>query len=151
VTIDGYWIDNRIYLDHTQLHSIYSAYTLQLTVHYNTCRVFSLCLHWLPVFQHRRIRSPSQLTCRTADSRLTEHSLLNWSLAGRRSSYIARERTTKKTLPQNRPQRKQQSVPLLRSRLGSDHIENMSRGVCLATVANTCHLAYSMHVTLLPP
>jgi hypothetical protein len=37
---------------------------------------------------------------------------------------------------------------LLHSRLGSDHIENMSRGVCLAAVVNTCHIAYSMHVTI---
>jgi hypothetical protein len=40
------------------------------------------------------------------------------------------------------------AFPLLGSRLGSDHIENMSRGVCLATVVNTCHIAYSMHVTI---
>jgi hypothetical protein len=42
--------------------------------------------------------------------------------------------------------------PLLRSRLGSDHIENMSRVVCLATVVNKrfyCWvLTYSVHVTL---
>jgi hypothetical protein len=31
------------------------------------------------------------------------------------------------------------AFPLLRSGLGSDHIENMSRGVCLATVVNTYH------------
>jgi hypothetical protein len=37
---------------------------------------------------------------------------------------------------------------LLRSRLTSDHIENMSCGVCLATVVNTCHIAYSVHVTI---
>jgi hypothetical protein len=54
-------------LDHTQLHTI-TVYTLiQLTtVHYNTCRVSSLCLHWLPVFQYRRIRSLSELTCNSA-------------------------------------------------------------------------------------
>jgi hypothetical protein len=39
------------------------VYTLLqlLTVHYNTCRVFTLYLHWLPVFQYRRIRSPATL------------------------------------------------------------------------------------------
>jgi hypothetical protein len=36
---------------HTVTHN-YSVYILQLTrVHHNTCRVSSLCLHWLPVFQ----------------------------------------------------------------------------------------------------
>jgi hypothetical protein len=40
----------------------YSVYSLQLNiVHYNTCRVFTLYLHWLPVFQYRRIRSPATL------------------------------------------------------------------------------------------
>jgi hypothetical protein len=43
------------------------------------------------------------------------------------------------------------AFPLLRSRLGSDHIENMSRGVCLAMVVNTYHIAYSMHVTIVFP
>jgi hypothetical protein len=49
-------------LDHTQLHKI-TVYTfLQLlTVHYNTCRVFTLYLHWLPVFHYPRIRSPATL------------------------------------------------------------------------------------------
>jgi hypothetical protein len=51
---------------HTVTHN-YSVYTLQLTtVHHNTCRVSSLCLHWLPVFQYRRIRLPSELTCTSA-------------------------------------------------------------------------------------
>jgi hypothetical protein len=48
-------------LDHTQLHTI-TMYTLyNFAVHYSTCRVFLLCLHWLPVFQYRRIRSPATL------------------------------------------------------------------------------------------
>jgi hypothetical protein len=49
-------------LDHTQLHTI-TVYTLLqlLTVHYNTCRVFTLYLHWFPVFQYLRIRSPATL------------------------------------------------------------------------------------------
>jgi hypothetical protein len=38
------------------------SYTLQLTtIHYNTCWVFTLYLHWLPVIQYRRIRSPATL------------------------------------------------------------------------------------------
>jgi hypothetical protein len=46
---------------HTVTHN-YSATLLQLTtVHYNTCRVFTLYRHWLPVFQYRRIRSPATL------------------------------------------------------------------------------------------
>jgi hypothetical protein len=49
-------------LDHTQLHTITVYTLLQLTtVHYNTCRVFTLYLQWLPVFQYRRIRSPATL------------------------------------------------------------------------------------------
>jgi hypothetical protein len=47
------------------------------------------------------------------------------------------------------------AFPLLRSRLGSDDIENMSRVVCLATVINKRFhcllLTYRVHVTLLPP
>jgi hypothetical protein len=50
----------------------YSAWTLQLTVHYNTCRVFSLCLHWLPVCQHRRTCSPTELTATASLTELTE-------------------------------------------------------------------------------
>jgi hypothetical protein len=39
-------------LDHTQLHTITVHTLLQLTtVHYNTCRVFTLYLHLLPLFQ----------------------------------------------------------------------------------------------------
>jgi hypothetical protein len=45
---------------HTVTHN-YSVYNLQLAVHYDTCRVFLLCLHWLPVFQHRKICSPATL------------------------------------------------------------------------------------------
>jgi hypothetical protein len=46
---------------HTVTHS-YSVYALQLTtVHYNTCRVFTLYLHSFPVFQYRRILSPATL------------------------------------------------------------------------------------------
>jgi hypothetical protein len=34
-------------------HTVTVYTLLQLaTVHYNTCRVSSLCLHWLPVFQY---------------------------------------------------------------------------------------------------
>jgi hypothetical protein len=43
---------------HTVTHN-YSVYTL--TAHYNTCRVFTLYLHWLPVFQYCRISSPATL------------------------------------------------------------------------------------------
>jgi hypothetical protein len=49
----------------------YSVYTLQFTVHYSTCRVFSLCLHWLPLFQHRRICSPSEPTATASLTELT--------------------------------------------------------------------------------
>jgi hypothetical protein len=59
--------------------------------------------------------------------------------------YIAREQTTKKTPPNN-------------VITGTDHKENASTvvwlpiveclSVSIATVVNTCHIAYSMHVTL---
>jgi hypothetical protein len=56
-------------LDHTRLHTI-TVYTLLqlLTVHYNTCRVYTLYLHWLPVFQYCRIRSPATLQLFSEDS-----------------------------------------------------------------------------------
>jgi hypothetical protein len=47
----------------------YSVYTLQLTVHYTRAESSHLCLHWLPVFQHRRTCSPSEPT---ATASLTE-------------------------------------------------------------------------------
>jgi hypothetical protein len=48
------------------------------------------------------------------------------------------EQTLKKTVPST-----------VACRLGSDHIENMSYVVCLATVVNTCHIACSIHVAIL--
>jgi hypothetical protein len=46
---------------HTVTHN-YSVYTLQLTAHYTRAESSHLCLHWLPVFQHRRTCSPSEPT-----------------------------------------------------------------------------------------
>jgi hypothetical protein len=73
---------------HTVTHN-YSVYTLQLTtVHYSTCRVFLLCLHWLPVFQHRRICSPATvlwrllLYCRLSTGHLGSHSKTDWLTLG---------------------------------------------------------------------
>jgi hypothetical protein len=40
------------------------------------CRVFSLCLHWLPVFQHRRTCSPSESTATASLTELTELTVL---------------------------------------------------------------------------
>jgi hypothetical protein len=76
--------------------------------------------------------------------------------AGWRPSYIAREQTTKKTRPSHcclgTDPVENTAFPLLRIRLGSDHIENISRGICLATVVNKrfhCWLlTYSVHVTI---
>jgi hypothetical protein len=69
--------------------------------------------------------------------------------AGWRLNYIAREQTTKKTRPSycclGTDLVENAAFPLLRSRLGSDHIENVSRGVCLATVVNTCHSIPKWH------
>jgi hypothetical protein len=64
-------------LDHTQLHTITVYTLLQLTtVHCNTCRVFTLYLHCLSVFQYRRIRSPATLQLFSEDccsARLLTH------------------------------------------------------------------------------
>jgi hypothetical protein len=55
----GIWLTTGFIRSHTVTHN----YSVQLTtVHHNTCRVSSLCLHWLPVFQHRRTFSPLELT-----------------------------------------------------------------------------------------
>jgi hypothetical protein len=106
---------------------------------------------------NRRIRSPSQLTCLTAASRLT-NSMPNqshittddpsvsasWFRAPSwRLGYIAQDRTTKKTRPSHcclgTDPIENAAFPLLRSRLGSDHIENMSCGVCLANCQHMPH------------
>jgi hypothetical protein len=148
---------------HTITHN-YSVYALQLTtVHYQTCRVFTLYLRSLPVSQYRRISSPATLQLFSEDCcsartltrnsrncpRHLVNSLLRCQLtnsADSAISYIAGERTPKKT-PIRFPlllddvitgtdPTENAAFPLLRSRLGSDHIENMSRVVCPATVIN---------------
>jgi hypothetical protein len=91
---------------HTVTHN-YSVYALQLTtVHYNTCRVLTLYLHSLPVFQYRRIRSPATLQLFSEDccsARIltrNSNSLLSCQLtnsADSAISFIAGERTPKKT------------------------------------------------------
>jgi S-adenosylmethionine/arginine decarboxylase-like enzyme len=64
---------------HTITHN-YSVYALQLTtVHYNTCRVFTLCLHSLPVFQYRRIRSPATLQLFSEDCCSARILTRNWN------------------------------------------------------------------------
>jgi hypothetical protein len=50
----------------------YSVYILQLTVHYTRAEYSHLCLHWLPVFQHRRTCSPSEPTATASLTELTE-------------------------------------------------------------------------------
>jgi hypothetical protein len=66
-------------LGHTQLHTITVYTLLQLhTVHYNTCRVFTLYLHWLPVFQFRRIRSPATLQLFSEDCCSARILTRNW-------------------------------------------------------------------------
>jgi hypothetical protein len=67
-------------LDHTQLHTITVYTLLQLTtVHYNTCRVFTLYLHSLPLFQYRRIRSPATLQLFSEDCCLARILTRNWN------------------------------------------------------------------------
>jgi hypothetical protein len=120
---------------HTVTHN-YSVYTLQLTtVDHNT----------------RLATAPQPVFHCTVFFWRSLHSSANWLLsvlvtaltAGWRPSYIAREHTTKKTPPPHcclgTDPVENAAFPLLRSRLGSDHIKNMSRSVCLATVLNTCH------------
>jgi hypothetical protein len=64
---------------HTVTHN-YSEYTLQLTtVHYNTCQVFTLYLHWLPVFQYRRIRSPATMQLFSEDCCSARTLTRNWN------------------------------------------------------------------------
>jgi hypothetical protein len=116
----------------------YSVYALQLTtVHYHTCRVFTLYLHWLPVFQYRRVRSPATLQLFSEDCcsarTLTRNScncnsLLSCQLT---LGWFCHQLYSRGTDPIENA-----AFPLLRSRLGSDHIENMSHVVCLATVIN---------------
>jgi hypothetical protein len=81
---------------------------------------------------------------------VTRRNSVPYSLtAGWCPSYIARERTTKKTRPSHcclgTDPVENAAFPLFRSRLGSNHIENMSRGVCLATVVNTCHNIFKVN------
>jgi hypothetical protein len=70
------WIDNWIYwITHN-----YSVSALQLTtVHYNTCRVFTLCLHSLPVSQYRRICLPATLQLFSEDCCSARTLTRNWN------------------------------------------------------------------------
>jgi hypothetical protein len=52
------WLDHTH--SYTQLQCIH--FTIQY-VHYTCAESSHLCLYWLPVFQYRRICSPSKLTC----------------------------------------------------------------------------------------
>jgi hypothetical protein len=129
----------------------YSVYTLQLTtVQYNTCWVFTLYLHWLPVLQYRRICSPASLQLFSEDCCSAQILTRNWICPRNCPSYIARERTPKKTPP---------PIPLLYDVItGRDPKENTGlfhcclRIRCYATVVNKrfhCWLlTYSAHVTL---
>jgi hypothetical protein len=148
---------------HTVTHN-YSVCTLQLTtVHINTCRIFTLYLHWLPVFHYRRIRSPATLqlfsedrcsariltrNCQLETARNLRLQLcrLNW-LAGA-LGYIAREQTTKTTPPlilyccMTSPERTPKKTPSVTLAIVA------CLSVAIATVVNTWHIAYSIHVTL---
>jgi hypothetical protein len=121
-------------LDYNQLYnSITVYYTLQLT------KTESLLFLWRPRLQ---LLQPTLM----ASLVITSHNWLETVL-----NYIARERTTKKTLS---------PIPLLLYDIitGTGHKENastvawLSIVVCLfvaiATVVNTYHIAYSMHVTI---
>jgi hypothetical protein len=97
---------------HTVTHN-YSVYALKLTtVHYHTCRIFTLYLHSFPVFQYRRIHSPATLELFSEDCCSARTLIHNWNCP--RHSWtrnwnsplscqltalvIAWERTTNKTL-----------------------------------------------------
>jgi hypothetical protein len=151
--INGYWIDNWIYWithSYTQLQCIHSY---SFTVHYSTCRV-SLQLQLT-------LTTESQLLLsffRAQDLLQTQLALtgnqLTWNCNCPRNcpSYITRKQTTKKTPP---------PIPLLLYDVitGTYHKEKTSTvawlsivaclSVTIATVVNTCQIAYSMHVTIL--
>jgi hypothetical protein len=84
-------------------HTITVYALLQLTtVHYNTCRAFTLYLHWFPVFQYRRIRSPATLQLFSEGCCSARTLTRNWNCprhSPRQLIFlvIAGERTTKKT------------------------------------------------------
>jgi hypothetical protein len=84
------WIDNWIYWIITQLHTIYSAYTLQLTTTESLLFLWRLLLQ---LCNHRY----NQLLWHPLPSltSLTD----NWLCWLQLTSYIAWEQTTKKTLP----------------------------------------------------
>jgi hypothetical protein len=107
-------------LNHTQLHTI-TVYTIYNSLQFNiTLAESSQCLHLLPVFQYRRIRSPATLQLFSEDcwsarilTRISteictrNYSLLSCQLTNSASkqasadsaiSYIAGERTRRKHL-----------------------------------------------------
>jgi hypothetical protein len=121
-------------LDHNLLHnSVTVYYTLQLTT------IESLPFLWRPRLQ---LLQPTLM----ASLAITSHDWLGTVL-----NYIARERTTKKA---------PSPIPLLLYDVitGTNHKENASTVawlsivlclfVAIATVVNTYHIAYSMHVTV---
>jgi hypothetical protein len=145
------WIDNWIYWithSYTQLHCIRSYSSLQFT-----CRVFTLYLHSLPLFQYRRIRSPATLQLFSEDC--CSARILTTVTALLYSPWTDHKENTHCCIGCCCPGTdliENAAFPLLRSRLGSDHIENMSRVVCPSTVVNKrfhCWmLTYSVHVTI---
>jgi hypothetical protein len=137
---------------HTVTHN-YSVYT-------PTASQFTIVLaespynyNWLSQLSHNScwVSSGPRTSCRPnwLSLRLTR----NWSCLcnGWRPSYIARKQTTKKTLPRNRPQR-EHGCPIVALGQTTNKTLVASIVACLsvaiATVVNTCHIAYSIHVTI---
>jgi hypothetical protein len=135
---------------HTVTHN-YSVYTL--TAPYGSLQHLP-SLHTVPSLVACLPISQDPFACNSSlkTAARPEYSLVTAPvLVTARVTYIARERTPKKTPP---------PIPLLLYDVitGRDHKENASTvawlsivarlSVAIATVVNTCHIAYSMHVTI---
>jgi hypothetical protein len=142
-------------LDHIQVRTTTVYALLQLlTFHYNTCRVSSLCLHWLPVFQYLTrlalqdwptdARPEYSLFCilKTRSLQLTRQdcgvltsSARLYSMAGPLLSHVMFTAHA--------------SAILLRHVRHSVYFTLYCCLVAIATVVHNRHIAYSMHVPIL--
>jgi hypothetical protein len=123
-------------------YSVLNLQWIHFTTHYCSCNSSGIPCHHLLTLFNRTVA----LTLKYTRNSRNCNSLLSCQLtnsADSAISYIAGERTQKKTLPRNigccclgTDLVENAAFQLLHSRLGSDHIENMSRGVCLAMVVN---------------
>jgi hypothetical protein len=151
---DGYWIDNWIYWithSYTQLQCIHSYSSLQFTTtlaESSHC-IFTGCLSSnIAGSFHLQLCNSSLKTAAWPEYSLVTANLRLLWLAGA-LGYIARERTPKKTLSPilhccmtSSPERTPRKTPTV----ALAAVACLS--VAIATVVNTCFIAYSMHVTI---